>query len=62
MRSKIVASSKPEKNWAWNRSSNCFQVVMDQGASDVYHPDTGPVRDKEKSQIFMCSADAATPN
>ena len=41
----------------WNCSSNCFQVRIESGGSDVYHPKADPVRDCAKN-LTRSSSDA----
>jgi hypothetical protein len=46
----------------WNYSSSCFQVRIESGPNDVYHPKAGPVSDCEKNLTRNRSDTEIIPN
>jgi hypothetical protein len=46
----------------WNCSSSCFQVWIESGPNDVYHPKAGLVRDCKKNLTRKGSDTEIIPN
>src|SRR3954468_2744206 len=61
-RSAMPASVASEWYWTWNCSSSCFQVRIESGGNEVYHPKAGPVRDCAKNLTRNWSDAEIMPN